>query len=302
MRRYVLNRYTISIAIGLIIYSVILAAFVHNNPAFYGGSIDAENADHFGSLIGGVIGSLFSFLSLIVLIINIKDSNDNTIKNDQENRFFSLLNIYNDYCKDLYIESLEKNKEIRSKKTFVIITREFERIYLVVNKIFADFTYSDKIDITFNSLYYGVGPKSSPQLKMKLNSIRSNQQTIIDDFMKEIESIYGNSNLWRFKYYKPFGGHQSRLYQYLNFLEQIFKVVDNSLIKSESMKNEYVEIFKSQLSLYEYFIILIAANTVKPSLKKYIIKYEFILEENELFFDSFNISLNEYLGNTFSKK
>ncbi len=301
--RYFINKYTVSILLGLLIYSGILTWFICSNSAFSGSSIVAENADHFGSLIGGVIGSLFSFLSLIVLIINIKESNDNSIKNDQENRFFSLLNIYNDYCKDLYIESWEENKEIRGKKTFLIITREFSRIYKTVDEII-DYPLYNKIELAFYVLYYGVGPKSTSQLESALKRIILDNQEVAN-IIKKAEEIYKNPDLWRFKYYKPFGGHQSRLYQYLNLLEQMLKFIDNLTITSESVKNKYVEIFKSQLSLYEYLVILVAANTIKPSLKNYIQQYKFIIKENELFFESFNnknydMNLNQYFKDSFN--
>lgn len=235
-----MEKYVKYIIIVAICYFIALSLFVYFTPAFSGNEINGERADQLGSFIGGVIGSFFSFASLIILIINIKENNDNIIKNDQENRFFSLLNIYNDYCKDLYIESLDNNKEIHGKKTFLIISREFEKIYQLIEKR-CNVDDGKKIKVTFYFLYYGVGDKSKIQLKQNLLAILD--ESTIDNVIKEARQIYESqqplanteevSSEYYFKYYKIIGGHQSRLYQYFNLLEHLFSFIDNCKLISD---------------------------------------------------------------------
>lgn len=59
------------------------------------------------------------------------------------------------------------------------------------------------------------------------------------------------------RYYKFYGGHQFRLGQYFRHLFQAISYVDQNKILSQTEKNEYVKLFRAQLSDYELIVFFI---------------------------------------------
>lgn len=99
--------------IKVLMFSIIITAVLTAPILFYafnlGGHISQKNEDwgDFGSFIGGMYGSLFSFLSLIAVLYSLKLSQRNNleqiklIKSEQStNEFILLLNTLNSFMKD----------------------------------------------------------------------------------------------------------------------------------------------------------------------------------------------------------
>lgn len=111
--------------ITVLMFSISITAVLTAPILFYafnfGGQISQKNEDwgDFGSFIGGMYGSLFSFLSLIVVLYSLQLSQKNNleqiklIKSEQStNEFILLLNTLNSFMKDkIYPNPFGENDE-----------------------------------------------------------------------------------------------------------------------------------------------------------------------------------------------
>ena len=152
-------------------------------------------------------------------------------------------------------------------------------------------------------MYYGIGPKSTPQLENALKSI-----TLLTDDKKTnqiqnvITSLSTAQKSKKFKYYKACGGHQIRIYEYLKLLEYILQFIEKSLSSNVEKEEEYIKILKTQLSPPELFIILLSAGTLFKSFAHYIKKYNLIDSSHQTYLDSFDIGLYQYFENLINQE
>ena len=65
--------------------------------------IDSEIFDHFGSIVGGVLGGLLSFIGILYLVVTLRTQELDSTKTQIENRFFQLLQIHRENVAELEI-------------------------------------------------------------------------------------------------------------------------------------------------------------------------------------------------------
>lgn len=181
-------------------------------------SINSEKFGQYGDFVGGVLGTLFTLISVLFLINTFiqqqRITNENkTLVNSQRfnDLFFELLNLYQSQTKELQDgEDFEKEENgIKSKYK-----------YTCDNKDFFDFN-KRKVQESFL-------PQGS--------------------FSKNIRSARNSYSLFYLK-------HKSKLAIYYRTLYRIFDLIDKSSLLDESSKRHYSKIIRAQLTESELFFL-----------------------------------------------
>lgn len=169
----------------------------------------------FGDFFGGVIGTVLTFVSVIILAMTFKQQKEITNANLKQqdiqrfnDMFYELLRLYREQVESLSLEKIgEGDKEVVYK-----------------GKEFFD---EGKIDIT---------NKIEKQLNDQSNSLK---------IMVEALELY-------YDFYKK---NRSKLSAYYRTLYRIFEIIDKSNLIEEKEKEGYVKIVQSQLTESELFFI-----------------------------------------------
>lgn len=217
--------------------------------------IDTNIFASYGSLIGGILGALFS-LAGIFLLINTLESQERAIDIQQtnfskqlfESKFFDLVNIHRQ-------NSAEINVVDRTgRKVFLTLQREFYHCKLVIDAF--NETWHEKlseeeiINISYLCFFFGaVGETSEQIIKRSLSNYLTRVNSIIQRYKECQKGFTENDNFP----YKLFEGHQSRLGHYFRHLYQVVKFVDEQPTKLLTYKEKYsyVKILRAQLSTQE---------------------------------------------------
>lgn len=240
------------IGIGTFISFVLLLIYLYYTTELNGNSsIDTDIFASFGTLVGGILGALFS-LAGIFLLINTLEAQENAIQLQQDNfdrqlfegKFYDLLKIHRENSNEISI------KERSGRKVFLVLHREFQHCKLVMDAF--NETWPEKFDenhiinISYLCFFFGaVGELSKEIIIDKLKAYPERRESILNYFEKFQESIPKEDFP-----YRPFEGHQSRLGHYFRHLYQTVKFVDEqpSEMLSYSEKYGYIKTLRAQLS------------------------------------------------------
>ena len=203
----------------------------------------------------GIINTLFSGSAFIALIITIylqqqeiRETKKETQKQNFENTFFKILDLYNSVVKDL---SLERPKNITN--TLPDGTEEFE--------------YSN-YKILEQKLYIGTKDCKGKEVIIELLNILNVYKNLIKQYPDEHKIIQGEYENF-YKEYKDIIGH------YFLSIYQILKFIDKNKSLNVEEKKDYINLFLAQISKKEmelfYFHVTSSLETQKimPILKKY---------------------------------
>jgi hypothetical protein len=251
--------------------------FVVFNKAYFNTSlsIDTDLASKFGDFFGGYIGTLFSILSVLLLIYSIFNQNIETKKNEIRNHFFKMVDYHNENVKQLNISHIDTEKDYLSegRRAFVIFKIQIKRLLELVQEVNTADNYqldkSSVIDIAYIIFYYGLDSKWIPFIQEKLKKY-PNHNDIIQKLLTKIDS---NSKL------KLGRTNQTSLSTYFRNMYNAIKLVDDNKFLSDTEKMDLIKIYRAQLSnpeLYVLFFNLTSRFGKKWKDKEFVTTYKFI--------------------------
>lgn len=245
----------------------------------YGGSIDTDLASNFGDFIGGFIGTIFSIIGVLLVILTLIYQIIENRKTAITNQFFKMLDFHYENINNLHINDITSSNEpkhkneINNRRAFVIFKKQLELLLKEVENINArrNFNLSpeDIIDIAYISFYYGIDKQWSEFSASKLNKYTPHSKTIYDDLLE----FKNNSVI------KVGRTNQTSLSAYYRNMYNAIKLIDNNNFLTEKEKKDCIKIFRAQLSnpeLYILFFNLVSRFGKKWIENKYVTKYEFI--------------------------
>lgn len=256
----------------MILYGGIIGAFILPSiflffDAFKGSSLNAENASQYGDFVGGYIGTILTFISILLLYFTLKNQRESNDKNltsayieKFENKFFEMIKMHRENVAEAGI------KDTYGRRLFVLLLREFREIVLVIDNYLKEqnkyntFTTEEKYDIAYCVLFYGIGPNSTRLLNSVLAKYKDTKE-LINNLIELFEDEERNKEIQikrKFKY-KLFEGHQSRLGHYYRHLYQTVCYVhtQSSTLLSDEEKYKYVKILRAQLSNHEQALLFL---------------------------------------------
>lgn len=189
--KILLNKLPFFIAIGLVIFGVLVAIYYlkslySDGFIFWGGEkIDNETTGQVGDFIGGFIGTIIATAGFIFLYLTLKEQRSSFQTERFESKFFELLKLHRDNVNDLkytkcinkkdrtfenrevmreiFFEFIDCFKEVKkiSKKDTVddYFTDDYKKILediIMRNKIAVNITDLALIDIAYSIVFFGV--------------------------------------------------------------------------------------------------------------------------------------------------
>lgn len=222
-----------------------------------------EILDHYGSLIGGLVGSLFSLASIFLIIHQLKEQDKiisaqslNEQRQKVESRFFELLKTHRENLNEIQIG------EKIGKYAIQMMVRELRVCIEMAEKVNArpgfQFDEKDVLNFGYLAFYFGcVVIPNEKTTKTFRQQVRGFAPTFIDEFINvctnEREQIGRDAKI----NYDIFLGHQIRLSTYFRHLYQTIKYINNqpSDVLSYDDKYEYIRMLRAQFSPHEQIML-----------------------------------------------
>lgn len=230
--------------------------------------------DNYGSVVGGLVGALFSLASILLLIHTIQEQELEGHRQKIESRFFELLKIHRENCAQIQLED---------KVGRYAIARMFREFRLCLNKATAltqkmqlEYTGDKILNFAYLAFYFGSADLSNPKKKFDLSQ-PSQEKSKIAAFMDHVldyDPAFVNEFIewstkerdklkqdYKFKH-RLFSGHQIRLSQYFRHLFQSIKFINNQTKITYAEKYEYIKTLRAQLSPQEQVLLFCASKSV----------------------------------------
>ena len=269
---------SLSIIFGLIgiisFFAIIFNSSFHFNETKI---IDPELASKFGDFFGGFVGTIFSILSVFLLIYTILHQNRDTQKSALEANFFRMIDYHNQNVNQLKIPHLDVTRKAETsdgRRAFVQFKIQINRLFDIVREINEEKKYElteqQIADIVYVVFYYGIDGSWISFIEDKLLVY----SPIHRELAKEIQDkINLNPNL---RYGRP---NQTNLSTYFRNMYNAIKLVDSSKFLNEIEKKDLMKIYRAQLSnpeLYVLFFNVLSRFGRKWKENDYITKYKFL--------------------------
>jgi Putative phage abortive infection protein len=241
------------LVIGLIAMNLIFLAGAFRAVS----TISPAGAGQLGDFVGGYVGTFFALVSVVLLVVTLRNQRRSTEVLSFETKYFELLKLHRENVAELDVQG------IVGRRVFVVLLREFRQALEIVKRIARKhqqrLTQRQLIHIAYYCLFFGTGRDSSRMLKRFLSEF---ENLFIDDLESELDKaeIKGDSQRAANLTYVPFEGHQSRLGHYYRHLYQAVRYVDQQTVEID--KYEYAKTIRAQLSTHEQALLLL--NSLSP--------------------------------------
>jgi len=262
MKQYIIP----TLAVLLIITGVILIFYFASDNSFNDGSgvIDPGLASDYGSLIGGLVGALFSLAGLLLIFANLIAQKKSFDRQQFENKYFELIRYHRDNVWRIEVDN-SKNDKLTGYKAFVYFKENIEQILSIIKELSINKTLKGEelkraqISIAYMFFFYGFGEKSLEDIKTALKNIHKP----IYDNISALDQIFDicKDDITLQKEFST-DGHQELLGHYFRHLYNSFMYLKKSPYLNSKEKYEYGKILRSQLSTFEQAIIFY--NSLSP--------------------------------------
>lgn len=273
---------TIFISLSIIFGTVGIVSFfaiIFNSSYHFNETkiIDPELASKFGDFFGGFVGTIFSILSVFLLIYTILRQNRDGQKSILEANFFRMIDYHNQNVNQLKISHLDIKRKAEisdGRRAFVQFKIQIHRLFEIVKEINEEKKYEltqyQIADIVYVVFYYGIDGSWVSFIEDKLliyNPIHTDIAKEIQDKINLNPDLrYGRTN-------------QTNLSTYFRNMYNAIKLVDSSKILKDEEKKELIKIYRAQLSnpeLYVLFFNVLSRFGRKWKENEYITKYQLL--------------------------
>lgn len=223
-----------SIIIGFIISLIMLLFFIFKGSyeLVLKDDISEEKIGQFGDFIGGVIGTLFSLVGVILFYIALKEQRAD-FKTNQE-ALNMQLNAFEQQIKEFELqrEELTETRKIFEQQTKTMKSQQFESNFYSLLNVF----------ITIQGNYIGKNLFSSvlDEIRNKLSKAKDHSS-----FCQNVNQEYLNAYL----------AHRADLAKYFMTLYRLFKVIEECQHFNDSEKRYYHKIVRSQINKDELLLL-----------------------------------------------
>ena len=239
--------------------------------------VDTNLASQFGDFFGGFVGTLFSILSVFLLIYTILHQNKESQKTALETNFFRMIDYHNQNVNQLkiaHLDSTRKDETSEGRRAFVQFKIQIHRLFEIVRKINSEKDYKltkEQIaDIVYIIFYYGIDGSWVNFIESKLERYAPIHKELAEEIQSRINL---NPNL------KIGRTNQTNLSTYFRNMYNAIKLVNESKFLNEAEKKELIKIYRAQLSnpeLYVLFFNVLSRFGKKWKENKYITTYQLL--------------------------
>lgn len=224
--------------------------------------IDVELASKFGDFVGGFIGTLFAFLSILIVAYSILKQTCENRKNNVKSMFFQMIDYHYKNLEQIEVRKPERRDVIeKGKRGFVAfkiqINRLLQELYTVNNTHQLQLNAHDIACIAYMVFYYGLSETWKEFFEEKIQCYDC-RETIINELLK-----YSTKN----PECRLCQANHTVLSAYFRNMYNAIKLIDCESAFNTKEKEELVKIYRAQLSNPELYVLFF--NVISPFGKKW---------------------------------
>lgn len=258
----IMKRLIISIGIAS---AVIFCIIVLNRAYWISGintGINPELAAKFGDFVGGFIGTLFTFLSILIVAYSILKQTSENRKNTVKATFFQMMDYHYKNLDQIEMPKPErKNVTEKGKRGFVAfkiqINRLLQALYEINERNNLGLNAHDVACIAYMVFYYGLSDSWSDFFEEKI-SCYDCRNTITRELL-ELSKRNPDMRLCQ--------PNHTILSAYFRNMYNAIKMVDSENEFTDKEKEELIKTYRAQLSNPELYILFF--NVISPFGKKW---------------------------------
>lgn len=232
-------------------------AFFALNPSFHDGSrvVNPELASNYGSLISGVVGSLFTLVGFLLLYLTIYEQKKQFNIQQFESKLFELIKYHRENVAEIsYLPASSENEaeKLYGRNVFIQLKKELLDLFSIVKTYLNDndveMDEESIIGVTYNIFFFGVSERTLKTTEDQLRYYQLDDSLVskLLKYLRKKKKKYNNKIVY-------FGGHQSKLGFYFRHIYRTIKFIEEYKIP-EKEKITYSKILRSQLTNYEQAI------------------------------------------------
>jgi hypothetical protein len=232
----------------------------------YGFSNKQEVWGTFGDYIGGVIGTILSFIAAIFLFINLREQRKLLELQNEEAfsiKFYELMKVHRDIVSNfVYRTDVKSSPGYTNKKTRIAHLTGKRGIYGIYKYLddtfshvrdFDNITREEKATLSYLVMLYGSG-----NLRQEITSRFAGHKVITASY---IDSLFKNITTTLKEKDKPykFRDHHEEVLPLINTVYLTLKLITTSQINN---KQYYIQALNSEITIFELFIFLHYSKTI----------------------------------------
>lgn len=234
--------------------SIALFSYFSFDQAFFtpGGPIDPTKASLLGSFLSGMIGVLVAISSTILLFVNFIYQTITTRHVQIENTVFKLIDYHKENISRFAIYSL-KGERFEGYEAIEILNEKFKLLFHLVNEKLTVSDIKEKINITYLLFFYGFKEGVFNTVKDRLNKYTESEFNSFIEYLtrRPPDVSYCGSD------FSISESSQHLLGHYFRNIYNIVKFLDKEKSLSNSSKEFYIKLLRTQLSNSEIWLLFI---------------------------------------------
>lgn len=224
--------------VGSILIWIIITIIIWKweNPINLQTNIDYQAFGTYGDFFGGVIGTIFAIVGVIIVYLTYKGQVEFQKKDQIESRFFELLNLHEKNVDELkFIDRDIFNVYIKNVKNFVSLIKKFNQE--------KGKNWDNVKVVKLGYLYFFYGPTEYTSERFTGTNIKTSEVKELNDYILKLGIEYKGSYTELGKYYR-----------------QLFQIVTYINEKSElnyKEKQQYIKSLRVRLNIEEQYLFFL---------------------------------------------
>lgn len=284
--RQLLNLFKILIIIVSISLFIAMFCIAFNKVYFqWFTGIDIDKASQFGEFFGGFIGTLLSFLSIVLVSYSILKQTYERRRESVITSFYKMIDYHYHNVEQIKVPSINNKSLEEGRRAFVVFKVQIKRLIQVLcginDKHSLNLNGHDIAMIAYMVFYYGLSDSWKDFIEEKISCVDC-RKLVLEELQKYSDA-YPNLNLCR--------TNQTILSAYYRNIYNAIKLIDKEDVFCKREKSELIKIFRAQLSnpeLYVLFFNLISSFGTKWIDNHYVTKYSLLKNIPFDYLDGYN--------------
>lgn len=246
-------------AFGLVISSYFIWALNESNYTLADSEheVSISETGNVGDFVGGVVGTVLSFASVILLILTLTDQRDQNKLDRFGQTFYEMLHIHNDNVTSMKLKDVDNTT---GRDVFTKLVTDYEHIYDIVHGCFENIRSLVPLSGKNKEEKNAILERMQEYLEDKQKTIKLNMRIAYgfffygsEKFLLKSETPAENEILEHVKNLLVLGNnmvcsHNVLLGHYYRHMFQMLKVVENASFLDEKEKYRYAKQLRAQLN------------------------------------------------------
>lgn len=249
MKKYGWQIFVVIMLLAIVVFFIMTLTA----EAFRGEHLVAGNASDYGSFVGGVLGTILSFVSIVLVVWTMRDQRNIHYKESFETRVLTMIQIHRDNVREMlfYNDKLDYSGRICFLEMIEAYKKGCAYFKKRYDTVFPQKDLSEIPAVAYCALYYGYDSAEFETVLRKIPMSKDEIKVLLDIPRKDV-NLPGLMAR----------GNQVLLGHYYRHLFQTVKFIDGQAMLSQDEKYDYAKMLRAQLSTDEQALLFL--NSLSP--------------------------------------